>query len=77
MTTFISNENHYILLSISPPTHDILTLRKTISNALSESFGLTFASTYLDILWVEELGDESRSVYGEGGGKCVVRLHKK
>jgi len=72
MTTFISNESHYILLSISPPTHDILTLRKTISDALSESFGLTFASTYLDILWVEEMG-----VGGEGAKKCVVRVNKK
>lgn len=54
---------HYIHLKISPPSIDILTLRKTIANALSQSFGLQEEGTYLDILSLAEDGTE-----------CILRV---
>ncbi|TFK36058.1 hypothetical protein BDQ12DRAFT_257713 [Crucibulum laeve] len=49
---------HFMRLSISPPTADALTVRKVISDALNATFGLTSASTYVDVLWVKEDGEE-------------------
>ena len=50
---------HYILFSLSPPTTDPIRIRKSIQDALSQSFGLTSASTYLDILWIADDGNQS------------------
>ena len=49
-------ENHYIRFSITPSTQDVLILRKALSDALTQTFGTTCASIYLDILWVSEQG---------------------
>lgn len=70
MVSKLPHQQHYILLSISPPTQNVFKLRKTISNALEEMFGQTCAAMYIDVLWVEGKDEE-------GGGKCVVRVHKK
>lgn len=51
--------HHYIRLSMQPRCTDVLLIRKSIQDALAEMFGLTFASTYIDILFVSELGSES------------------
>ncbi|EMD30906.1 hypothetical protein CERSUDRAFT_100878 [Gelatoporia subvermispora B] len=50
--------NHYIRFSVSPPNTDALTLRKALQDALSQTFGLVAANTYIDILWVAEDGTE-------------------
>jgi len=54
----LSTDYHYIRVSIFPPTQDILTLRKTMSDALAECFGITSGSMYLDILSLESHGKE-------------------
>jgi hypothetical protein len=58
------SENHYIRLSISPPS-DALTLRKSLQDSLTQSFGITYSTTYLDILWV-----------ADDGGEAVVRVRQ-
>ncbi|KAH8831204.1 hypothetical protein DL96DRAFT_1586842 [Flagelloscypha sp. PMI_526] len=58
MTT-LQSSYHYILFQISPKPTDELALRKSIQDALSESFGQTGASAYVDILWLNEQGDKS------------------
>ena len=63
--TVIPN-NHYLRVSIKPPTPDVLTIRKSISDALTQTFGQTSAMTYLDIFWIN---DEGSSV--------VIRVHKE
>ncbi|KAF8900124.1 hypothetical protein CPB84DRAFT_1680697 [Gymnopilus junonius] len=57
--------NHYMRFSMMPPATSDLTVRKAIADSLTESFGLTASSTYLDILWVSDNGCE-----------CVIRSHK-
>ena len=64
-TTVVSN-NHYLCVSIKPPTPDVLTIRKSISDALAQSFGQTSATTYLDIVWIN---DE--------GSSAAIRVHKE
>jgi len=59
-------DSHYLLLSMNPPTQDVLTIRKTISDALELSFGMTFFAVYIDILWVDN-----------EGAKSVIRVHKE
>jgi len=44
---------------MQPRCTDVLLIRKSIQDALAEAFGLTFASTYIDVLSVSELGSES------------------
>ncbi|KAF8154231.1 hypothetical protein B0H34DRAFT_82166 [Crassisporium funariophilum] len=58
-------ENHYIRFSIRPETKDALTIRRCISDALTQNFGSTYSSTYIDVLWVEDNGKE-----------CVIRVNK-
>lgn len=60
------SEHYYILFSISPPTAEELTIRKTLSDALANSFGQTSANLTMDLLWVKE-----------DGGQCVLRIHEK
>ncbi|KAF8415425.1 hypothetical protein L210DRAFT_3431587 [Boletus edulis BED1] len=51
--------HHYIRLSVQPRCADPLLIRKSIQDALADMFGLTFASTYIDVLFVNERGSES------------------
>ena len=48
---------HYVKFSISPPC-DVFTLRKTLQDCLTQMFGITAASTHLDVLWVSQPGSE-------------------
>ncbi len=57
---------HYIHLKISPPSLDVLNLRKIIANALSQMFGLLAEGTYLDILSLAEDGTE-----------CILRVRSE
>ena len=59
------SEYHYIRLAVSPQNTDLLTLRKTLQDSLTQTFGVTAASTYIDILWV-----------ADDGGQFVVRVGK-
>jgi len=43
-----------------------LTLRKTVADALTQSFGLTSSSTPIDLLWLSDEGTE-----------CVLRVQKE
>ena len=49
----------YIRLSLSPPTTDALTLRKLLETSLLQSFGVSRAATYMDVLWIHELGHDA------------------
>ena len=53
-----SSTNHYLRFAISPACPDELTVRKAFQDALLQSFGLTSANIYLDILWLAEDGAE-------------------
>ncbi|KAF9228141.1 hypothetical protein BS17DRAFT_692784 [Gyrodon lividus] len=50
--------HHYICLSMEPRCTDALLIRKSLQDALTDVFGLTFSSTYIDILSVNEQGSE-------------------
>ncbi|XP_006455739.1 hypothetical protein AGABI2DRAFT_210273 [Agaricus bisporus var. bisporus H97] len=56
---------HYIRLGISPQPSDALTIRKNISDALSQTFGLSSEGTYVDILSTPNNGKE-----------CVIRVQQ-
>ncbi|KIP03034.1 hypothetical protein PHLGIDRAFT_78213 [Phlebiopsis gigantea 11061_1 CR5-6] len=53
-----STGNHYLRFSISPACSDGLTVRKAFQDALLQSFGLTAANIYVDILWLAGNGAE-------------------
>jgi hypothetical protein len=55
----LQSPNHYIRFSISPPCEDALTLRKSIQDGLTQTFGITSSNTYMDILWIAEDGSET------------------
>ncbi|KAF8816896.1 hypothetical protein BYT27DRAFT_7127116 [Phlegmacium glaucopus] len=59
-------EYHYLRFKVTPPTKDVLIIRKTIIDCLQQSFGSTVASTHMDILWVDDDND---------GNECVIRTH--
>lgn len=61
-----SHMYHYIRLGISPQPSDALTIRKNISDALSQTFGLSSEGTYVDILSTPNNGKE-----------CVIRVQQK
>ena len=66
-----SPDYHYLRFKITPPTKDVLLIRKTITDCLVQSFGSTVASMYLDILWIDDSDDE---IDGDGN-ECVIRTH--
>lgn len=55
----LQTTHHYIRLAMEPRCTDALLIRKSFQDALSDMFGLTFASTYIDVLSVNELGTET------------------
>ncbi|RDB17738.1 hypothetical protein Hypma_001052 [Hypsizygus marmoreus] len=59
------SEHHYIRFAVSPPTTDALTLRKALQDALTQTFGITSAGLYTDILWS-----------ADDGAQFVVRVRK-
>ena len=59
----LKSDQHYVRFSVDPPTTDALTVRKALQDALLQSFGLTAANIYIDILWI-----------AEGGGEVVIRV---
>ncbi|KAH9476862.1 hypothetical protein JR316_0010778 [Psilocybe cubensis] len=64
-TASLNTESHYLCLSVSPSVASELAIRKTIADALTETFGVTSTSTYLDLLWLKDDGSE-----------CIIRAHK-
>jgi hypothetical protein len=61
---------HYLRFKITPPTKDVLMIRKTITDCLVQTFGTTVGSIHLDILWIDDSAD------GVNDGKeCVIRSH--
>ncbi|KAI9058765.1 hypothetical protein FKP32DRAFT_1581165 [Trametes sanguinea] len=52
----LSSKYRYIRFSVSPPSADVLTLRKLIQDALAQSFGLVSSHTYLDVLSLSDDG---------------------
>ncbi|KAF9559025.1 hypothetical protein CPC08DRAFT_709156, partial [Agrocybe pediades] len=54
----LKTDNQYIRFSVNSAVSDVLTLRKMVSDALTQQFGMTFASTHLDVLWLDENGSE-------------------
>jgi hypothetical protein len=57
---------HYIHVRISPPKSEILAVRKTISAALSKTYGLSAEGTYVDVLSLAANGEE-----------CILRVQKE
>ena len=66
-TYSLTPEYHYLHFKITPPTQDVLMIRKNIVDHLVQNFGSTVASTYMDILWI---GDDDSD-----GTECVLRTH--
>ena len=58
MQRSLPSDYHYIRLAVSPSNNDALGLRKTLQDALAQTFGITASSTYIDILWVADGGEE-------------------
>ncbi|RDX47654.1 hypothetical protein OH76DRAFT_1405715 [Lentinus brumalis] len=54
----LTSDYHYIRFSVSPASTDILTIRKSIQDALGQSFGLVSSHTYVDVLWIANDGSE-------------------
>ncbi|CAL1698210.1 unnamed protein product [Somion occarium] len=54
----LANDYHYIRLSVNPPSTEALSLRKAMQDALSQSFGLISANTYIDVLWLSDDGSQ-------------------
>jgi hypothetical protein len=52
------SEFHYIRFAVFPSNTDSLSLRKTLQDSLTQTFGVTTSSTYIDILWVSEGGEQ-------------------
>ncbi len=50
----LKTTHHYLRVALDPPCADALTVRKALQDALQQSFGLTAANTYVDVLWVAE-----------------------
>lgn len=51
--------HHYIRLAMQPRCTEALLIRKSLQDALTDMFGLTAASTYIDVLFVDEPGSQS------------------
>jgi hypothetical protein len=64
------SEFHYIRLAVSPPNPDHLSLRKTLQDSLTQTFGVTASSTYIDILWVSAEGEQ---FVARVGNRLVIR----
>lgn len=54
----LKSDYHYIKFTVTPPCDDAIILRKAIQVGLSQSFGLTSANIYVDILWAASDGAE-------------------
>ncbi|KAA1474112.1 hypothetical protein DENSPDRAFT_823808 [Dentipellis sp. KUC8613] len=50
---------HYIRFTLSPPCSSPLLIRRAIQEALSQAFGITSSSTYVDILYVADNGNDA------------------
>jgi len=61
----LPSERHYIRLAVSPPNIDALTFRKTLQDALTQTFGLTSAALPIDILWS-----------ADDGAQFVIHVHQ-
>ena len=64
MPSHLQPTQYYIRLAMQPHCADVLRIRKTLQDALADTFGLTSAGTYMDVLSVDEEGSET-----------VVRTH--
>ncbi|KAI0369327.1 hypothetical protein BV20DRAFT_968209 [Pilatotrama ljubarskyi] len=53
----LSSTHRYVRFAVAPPCTDALTLRKTIQDALGQSFGLVSSHTYVDVLWIADAGN--------------------
>ena len=52
----LKTDHHYLRFSIEPACAEPLTVRKAFQDALLQTFGLTSANTYIDVLWLAENG---------------------
>ena len=46
----------YIRFSVNPAISESLSLRKLLENAMLQSFGVSRAGTYMDVLWISTDG---------------------
>lgn len=84
--TPLSANHHYLRLSITLPVRtadsepdedvDVLTIRKALQDALGDSFGITSAGTYIDILAVTKWSTGGVRVGGrDPWGEVILRVH--
>lgn len=50
---------HYVRFTATPSCTDAVTVRKSIQDALGQTFGTLYANTYVDILWIADDGSET------------------
>ncbi|OSX58012.1 hypothetical protein POSPLADRAFT_1124173, partial [Postia placenta MAD-698-R-SB12] len=50
---------HYVRFTATPSCTDAVTVRKSIQDALGQTFGMLYANTYVDILWIADDGSET------------------
>ncbi|KAI6134343.1 hypothetical protein EV401DRAFT_2064091 [Pisolithus croceorrhizus] len=83
--TPLPTNHHYLrlLLSLSAGTADcdvdvdvdVLTIRKALQDALSDTFGITSAGTYIDILAVAKWNTGVRIGGRDPWGEVILRVH--
>ncbi|KAL4254698.1 hypothetical protein ABKN59_004442 [Abortiporus biennis] len=54
----LTTTNHYIRFKFEPACSDAFTVRKLLQDALLQTFGMTSANIYMDVLWFAEDGSE-------------------
>ncbi|KIJ41103.1 hypothetical protein M422DRAFT_172777 [Sphaerobolus stellatus SS14] len=68
----LSSEYRYLRISASPRITDALSLRKLLADAMMQSFGLSRAGTYMDVLWIKEEGTEAVVRVAEADAQTVL-----
>jgi len=62
----LNSDSQYLHFSANAAFSDVLIVRKVLSDALTQQFGMTSAGIHLDILWLKDDGSE-----------FIIRTHRK
>ncbi|KIK13346.1 hypothetical protein PISMIDRAFT_685202, partial [Pisolithus microcarpus 441] len=83
--TPLPTDYHYLRILLTLPARaadcnvdvdvDVLTIRKALQDALSDTFGITSAGTYIDVLAVTRWNTGVRVGGRDPWGEVVLRVH--
>jgi hypothetical protein len=69
-SSFVPPVDVYLTIHLDPPTTDDLVLKKSVHDAMQQTFGLTRALAYFDVAWKD--GDGTRVVIRVGEGRVSL-----